>query len=250
MLKSLRKQFTLLILPTVVGSMLCAASAMADTVSILGFQIESMSIQGKLANGTNGFTGVHDTGDLILKATARTAAEVDIDGVTQETLASRNAPTTFDLSGDIQLGNGLITGGIITLIAHNPSSTDTYQFDIAPWSGSLVKVPFVNDYLLAGLTYNGIFSSGSFGGVDVNFWKDQQPVLGSFLQFNYNPTSTGADTSANLDVAVFGESLSPRTQQPDVDPPSQVPMPKTVWSGLALIAGMALMRVRNRANVA
>jgi hypothetical protein len=240
------RKLALLAMPVVVaGQMLCASAAKADTVSILGFEIDSMSIQGKLASGANGFTGIHDTGDLSLRATGRTTVDIGVDGVKEETLASQGAGTTFDLMGDIRLINGDITGGVITLIARLGNANETYQFNVAPGTGSLHKVPLVNSYLLAGLTYNGIFNSGDFGGVDVGFWRDQQPVIGSFLQFDYNPTSSGLDQSANLDVAVFGESFS-QLQTPDgrTDP---VPLPKTVWGGAVLMMGWGLTQRRGRA---
>jgi hypothetical protein len=249
----MRRRFAIYLFPVAfAGQSLCGQLAQADTVSILGFNIASTSIQGKTAAGP-GFTGIHDTGDLLISATGSTSVDIDVDGKKKATLTD-NAPATpsFDLTGKIHLSNGNISGGLITLIANEVSGTETYQFNVAPGSGSLHKIPFINSYLLAGLTYNGLFNNSSFGGVDVSFWQDQQPVLGSFLQFNYNPDSRGYDQSANLDVAVFGEQVStlatPQNDQILTDGNAAVPLPNSLWGGALLLAAVGASRFRNRAN--
>jgi hypothetical protein len=101
------------------------------------------------------------------------------------------------------------------------NGSDTYTAQIA--SLGYVETYVGGGFTLQGLTFNGAFSSSSFGNVNVAPWVGAGGLLGSFLQFNFNPTPNGSGF-ADMDLFV------------DV-----VPLPPAVYGGMAMLGGIMLV---------
>lgn len=128
--------------------------------------------------------------------------------------------TLANFTGVINLNNGMVTGGNISVAAGG----DTYTAQITPNVGSVS--PYVGGgFKIEGLTFDGMFSSSTFAGVDVAPWFNAQTIgglLGSFLQFNFRPDNGGFAYS-DIDLFVNAEV---------------VPLPPAGWAGLATLAGV------------
>jgi hypothetical protein len=205
---------------------LSCLSARADTIaSELLFDINSIGIQAKTGTGDNGFQGLYHTGSLVISSGPKSALQLSIDG--QPLPGLNRLPVT--VTGEIHLVNGVVDHGSVTIA----SQADTYSFQLQPDPGvALHRIGTTSSYLLAGLTFSGLFSGPSFAGADVGLWYSQQPVLGSFVQFFFKPNSTGFDRATNLDVAAYA---------------TPVPLPSAVKGGvtlLGLLGGMVYLRRR------
>jgi len=212
------------IVPILAALSLAGGVVRADTVTELDFDVNTISIQAKSGLGQNIFTGVNHTGELILSSGALSTLAVGVDGVYQPNLSASH----MSLSGDVFLVNGILDHGTVTLNATDLS--DSYVFDVQSGSGALHKIGSKNSYLLSGTTINGLLNHDSFGGMDVQLWHDQQPLMGSFVQFFFRPNATGFDGATSLDVCAY----------------ATVPLPQAVWGGAVLLAVLAGVKFLKR----
>ena len=133
-----------------------------------------------------------------------------------------------DMSGSITLLAGTVTGGSLTVIAWDTTpgsgTFSTYAASIVPGSG-VITSQAGQGFSIDGLTFSGTFSSTTFAGVDVTAFDDVEPLWGSFLEFGYDPDTSGVDANSDLDLYVI------------------IPLPST--AGLGLL-GLATIGARRR----
>jgi len=206
-----------------VGTVLAAGSA-ALASPILHFDINGITVQATgEGGGASSFGGLAHTGSLQFGFDSSSHIEgIDI----QQTIGGAPQHQNFtgsltNFTGSVNLVNGHVTGGTFTVTAGG----DTYSADVVPNVGAVSNY-VGGGFKLEGLTFNGHFSDNNFGGVDVSPWFNVQNQLmglvGSFLQFNWNPNPQGF-SHADMDIFV------------DV-----VPLPPAAWTGLATLAGIGL----------
>lgn len=160
--------------------------------------------------------GLTASGTLTLTTnTSSTLAGVRIDGVAQ-TVTS----TLSGFTGTITISGGNVTGGSFSTT--NADATN-YGASIKPNSGS-VSSQASQGFSIDGLTFNGLFGSASYAGVNVTPWFLSQPDNGSFLNFAYN--GNAVDNNVDVDLYVL------------------VPMPAAAGLGLAGLAGLGIRRRR------
>lgn len=206
-----------------------ATAGNALAVTELQLDINKVEAQAKRANGNNGWSGLTHTGSIQLsKGVNTTLAGVLIDGVVQATTTM----TVTAFTGVINLVNGGVTGGNFSLLMSDGS---TFNTDIVGGSGMVVNQVLpggVQGFSIDGLTFNGLFNSNTFVGVDVSPWFDTQPLDGSFINFAFAPNSMGRSTS---DIDIF---------LPTGDEPPVIPTPLAAGMGLVGLAGLAARRRR------
>lgn len=196
---------------------------------VLQFDVNSFSTQARNnANANVAFGGLSHTGNVQFSAGSGVLAGIFIQATTPGPFVNAGfaGSTMTGFSGQVNLNNGQVTGGSITLTISNG---DSYTCLIKPNVGAVSS--FVGGgFKIEALTTNGLFNDAQFGNVNVNPWFSSQGangLLGSFLQFNFNPNAQGAATS-DMDLFV------------DV-----VPLPPAAWAGLATLAGaMVVRRIR------
>jgi hypothetical protein len=206
-----------------------ASSGAAMAAPVLQFDVNSFSTQARnAANVNSAFGGLSHTGNVQFSAGAGVLAGIFIQAVNPGPFVNANfaGSTMTGFSGQVNLNNGQVTGGSITLTISNG---DSYTCNITPGVGQVTT--FVGGgFKIEALTRNGLFNDAQFGNVNVAPWFNNQGgngLLGSFLQFNFNPNAQGAATS-DMDLFV------------DV-----VPLPPAAWAGLATLAGaMVVRRIR------
>ena len=130
--------------------------------------------------------------------------------------------------GEVDLVHGPVTGGNILIRINN---NDQYACNITPGSGAVSN--FIGGgFKVEGLSRNGFFNDAQFGNVNVAPWFNAQGLnglMGSFLQFNFNPNAQGV---SNADMDYFVDA---------------VPLPVGAWAGLATLVGVVVVRrVRRR----
>lgn len=208
-------------------SFIGASSVMAlATVScaepILQFDVNSFRVT---ASGTGGgFGGLTHTGTIDFSVIQNTTV---LNGMFSNVSGSwANMGFNGSLSnftGSISLVNGQVTGGTITLAVNGGS--DTYTTNIS--AAGHVENYVGGGFKIEGLTSGGTLSDAQFGNVDVSPWFNQA-LLGSFLQFNWNPDALG-NGSGDMDIFV-----------------NIVPLPPAAWAGLATLGGVVLIRKARR----
>lgn len=214
------------------ATVLCAAAA-ASADNSLHLDVNGAAFQIHDGSGANSaFGGLGHTGSIVFSFAPGTTQLVGID-----TQNGSNAPVNQNFSGSltnftgtINLVNGQVTGGNLSV---QVNGSDSYSASITPNIGS-VSMFVGGGFKVEGLTFNGMFSGPNFGNVDVSPWFNSQGpggLLGSFLQFNFNPDASGAGFS-DMDVFVR---------------PQVIPVPPAAWTGIATLAGvMAAGYVRRR----
>ena len=205
------------------GAVLAAGSA-SLAAPIFHFDINGITVQAQ-ANGSNSsFGGLSHTGSLVFGFTSGTSHIEGID--IQDTIGGAPQHQNFtgsltNFTGTVNLVNGHVTGGNFTVAA----GSDTYSADVAPDVGAVSNY-VGGGFKLEGLTFNGHFSDSMFGNIDVSRWTNFQNqlngLIGSFLQFNWQPNASGF-SFADMDIFV------------DV-----VPLPPAAWTGLATMVGIGL----------
>jgi hypothetical protein len=187
--------------------MLVAAAALATAGSAwatqeLQIDINALRAQAWNDNGagadTKGFGGLNHTGYIVLSSgSATNLAEILINGVAQNI----GAGMLMTVAGQINLVNGFVTGGNMSVVLNNGN---TFTTDI---QGGMGQVQFQagQGFSIDGLTMNGFFSGLSgmnnrFAGVDVTLWNDNEPLTGSFIEFAFGPNVMGFDGDTNLDI--------------------------------------------------
>jgi hypothetical protein len=216
----------------VAGALASAAAVSAHP--ILQFDVNQFSVQAYNAGGTaSAFGGMSHTGSVHF-----TAGQGILNGIFIQSVPNGNfvnagfaGSTLTNFTGQINLTNGLVTGGHIVL---SISNGDQYACDVTAGSGS-VSTFVGGGYVIESLTQGGFFSDAQFGNVNVSQWfNGQNPagLLGSLLQFNFNPNAGGL---ANSDMDYF------------VDGAIAIPLPSAAWAGLATLAGLVGVRRFKRA---
>ncbi len=198
-----------------------ASVASADTV----LQLDLNSL---LTTGGAGFS-TSFTGTLTIVDDSDSAlVDIFIDGVAQ------NIPTSMlkDMSGEITLVSGDVTGGFLDVVAWSVTAGsgdfNTYHATIVDGFGEVVSQ--TTGFAIDGLTFSGTFSSTSddtvFATVDVTDWDDVEPLNGSFVEFAYDPNTSGVDDVSDMDIFIV------------------IPLPTTAGMGLAGLLGIGLLRRR------
>jgi hypothetical protein len=210
-------------------SSVLAAAGLAQAQSILQFDVNSFAVQSQNSAGqASAFGGLSHTGSINFSMIANTTV---LNGMFGTTTGGPLANLGFNgslsnFTGQINLVNGQVTGGSLTIAVNG--GTDTYTTSIG--SGGQVQSYVGGGYKIEGLTGGGGFSDSQFGNVDVSPWFNL-PLIGSFLQFNWIPDSNGAG-SGDMDIFV-----------------TVVPLPTAAWAGLAMLGGIAVARkARRRQN--
>jgi hypothetical protein len=205
---------------------LCAPVLAAPT---LQFDVNSIGVQVTGAGGANSsFGGLSHTGAINFSLQASTRLE----GVFMQSVASGPfvnqgfSGSISNFTGTVNLNGGIVTGGNIALSVNGNS--DTYTALIVPNVGR-VKTYVGGGFTVQGLTFQGSFTDNAFGNVNVAPWfAANGGLFGSFLQFNFDPSPTGAG-SADMDIFV-----------------DAVPLPPAAWAGLSTLAGIATVQWARR----
>jgi hypothetical protein len=209
-----------------VATVLAAGSALS-AAPIIHFDINGITVQARNSGGQNSaFGGLAHTGSLAFGFQSGTSELVDIS--IQQSIGGQPVHQDFtgqltNFSGNVNLSGGRITGGNFTFA----DGADTYSADIVPDVGA-VGTYVGGGFTLQGLTINGHFSGNHFAGVDVSPWFNAQTlngIIGSFLQFNWNPNAQGFSYA---DMDIFAEV-------------SAIPLPPAAWTGLSTLAGVGLL---------
>lgn len=209
--------------------LVAGTAAVADPT--LQMDINNMHFQALDSGGNaTSFNGTSHTGAMRLDFDADFSRLVDIsisDGLSGSGSGVGAVPTLTGFSGLINLSNGQVTGGNLSVTVEGGG---TYTAQIG--SGGGVDNFVGGGFTIEGLTFDGNFSSADFGGVDVTPWFNgqdgPQSLLGSFLTFIFDPTA-GGDGYADMDLFVV------------------VPLPPAGWAGMATLAGvMGLGYIRRR----
>jgi hypothetical protein len=133
--------------------------------------------------------------------------------------------TLSGFTGQINLVNGMVTGGNMLLTLNNG---DTFTTAITPGVGA-VSTFVGGGFKIEALTRQGFFNDSTFGNVNVTDWFANQGVgglIGSLLQFNFDPNATGF-ASSDMDLFIDAQII---------------PLPPAAWTGLATLIGVVGIR--------
>ena len=212
------------------AAMLLAAGSIASATPVLQMDLNSFAAQATNSGGANSaFGGLSHTGSVKFSLGSGGV----LNGIFIQSVANgifSNAGfsgfTLTGFSGQVNLNNGLVSGGSLTVTLNNG---DNYTCNISPGSGAVSNY-VGGGFKIEALTGGGFFSDSVYGNVNVSPWFNSQGsagLNGSFLQFNFNPTSTGFATS-DMDLFV------------DVTP--LVPLPPAAYAGLSLLGSLVVAR--------
>jgi opacity protein-like surface antigen len=215
-----------------IAAVLTAGSA-ASADLVLHLDVNSIRAQATNGVGANTpFGGLNHTGavEFSFQAGSSILAGIDIQNGNNAPVNQTVTGQLLNFTGRINMTNGMVTGGNVNVQA---GGGDSYTASITPNVGAVT--PFVGGgFKIEGLTFNGMFSSSHFAGVDVTPWFASQGgggLLGSFLQFNFTPDASGF-SFADVDLFVNAQVI---------------PLPPAGWTGLATLAGlMAAGYIRRR----
>ena len=208
-----------------------ATGSVASADLVLHMDINSVRAQATNGAGANtAFGGLNHTGavEFSFQINSSILAAIDIQDGNMAPVNQTVTGSLINFTGRINLSSGMVTGGNINV---QVSGNDAYTADVTPNVGAVT--PYVGGgFKIEGLTFNGMFTDANFAGVNVSPWFNAQQaggLLGSFLQFNFTPDSTGF-SFADIDLFV-----------------NAIPLPPAGWTGLATLAGlMAAGYVRRR----
>ena len=208
------------------GAVIASVASIASATPVLQFDVNSFGAQARnAANANVPFGGTTHTGNVQFSLGSGVLNGIFIQTVQFGPFnnAGFAGSTLTGFTGQVNLNNGAVTGGSITMTISNG---DSYTCGITPGTGSVTT--FVGGgFKIEALTRQGFFNDAQFGNVNVSPWFNAQGaggLLGSLLQFNFNPNASGA-ASSDMDLFV------------DV-----VPLPAAGWMGLATLAGFAVVR--------
>ena len=140
------------------------------------------------------FGGTTHTGAVTFSANANTSLNaVRINGVAQPITPGI---ALAGLSGQINLLNGFVQGGSLSILINDGSS---YTATIAGGAGR-VNVQVGQGFRIDGLTFDGVFGlvGGAYAGVPLPFGPG--PWTGSLLISSFGPNANGVDAVTNLEV--------------------------------------------------
>jgi hypothetical protein len=203
-----------------------AASAAANAAMTLQFDVNGIQVQSTNGSGANSaFGGLSHTGSVNFSFASGITRLVDIaiSNGTGAPQAQGFNGSLANFTGNITMSNGQVTGGSLNIAING----DTYTAQIVSNVGSVSNY-IGGGYKIEGLTFNGLFSDATFGNVDVSPWFNSQTLgglLGSFLQFNFNPNASGA-SFADMDIFVNA---------------AVIPLPPAAWTGMATLTGIMVV---------
>jgi hypothetical protein len=201
-----------------------AASA-AFAAPVLQFDVNSFHAQAyDSSNTASAFGGLSHTGSIQFSVGSGVLNGMFIQSAPFGPFlnAGLSGVTLTTFGGEVDLVNGQVTGGNIVL---GVSNGDSYTCQITPGSGA-VSAYVGGGFKVEALTRQGLFNDATFGNVDVSHWFNGQALglIGSLLQFNFDPSASGA---ASSDMDLFVEV---------------VPLPPTAAAGLATLGGIVMVR--------
>lgn len=172
------------------------AASLATAAHQLQLDVNALNGQSYDSGGNAAaFGGTTHTGSIMLSGGINSALEeILINGAPQGIASGQ----FMSFSGTINLVNGGVTGGSLSLTLQN---ADTFTASIVGGVGQ-VNTQAGQGFSIDGLLTNALFSSASFAGVDITDWFSEQPINGSFLNFAFNPNGSGADTDTDIDIFV------------------------------------------------
>jgi len=122
--------------------------------------------------------------------------------------------TLMDFSGVIEIQGGEVSGGWfdVEVLEDDGVTINIYSATIDDTRGEefgMVNEQAGQGFSIDGLTFEGEFTSPTFAGVDVTDWYEDQPLPGSFLKFQFEPSgvprgegSFTQDTDTDIDIFV------------------------------------------------
>jgi hypothetical protein len=201
-----------------------AAGTVATAGPTLQFDINAIQVQAMDKGGLpSAFGGLTHNGSLSFSLGQGYMAGVFIGDMASSMVNQNFAGTLTGVSGQIDLSAGQITGGSILITING--GADSYSAQIL--AAGQVSTFIGGGYTIDGLTASGVFSDALFGNVDVAAFFGQ-PLIGSFLQFNFNPGKTG-NAAADLDMFV-----------------QIVPLPPAAGAGLVMLLVLVGVRSASR----
>lgn len=170
------------------------------------------------------------TGTVTLSAKASTAMSLFIDSVPQVPTATVSSiVANFDItSGDVSGGSFLVTMTDASSFSCDADPRALAGTDLV-WSGGAN-----GSYRVDGDIDNFLLSAAAFAGVDVSIFFNTQPLIGSFFDFAFRPSTAAGD------VGTFDDA----TQLGFVVATSLIPLPSGV--GMASAGLLCLAGVRRR----
>lgn len=187
-----------------VGAALAASPALAGGLEAnneVQFDVNSIVVQSlDSAGNAVAFGGATHTGSISFSLDADSGLNLFTDGSGFPVLSRGGPFGDFSLSGGIELNNGIVTGGSITISIDG--GADVYSAQIVSNSGD-VQVEANQggtSFAIDGLTFGGTFSDNFYGDLDVSDFVALQPFGGNFLNFDFAPDANGRDGFADLDV--------------------------------------------------
>jgi hypothetical protein len=206
-----------------VATVLVAGTAATASMT-LQFDVNGIAVQSQNSSGVNSaFGGLNHTGSVNFSFAPDITRLVDIavaNGLGAP-VSQGFSGSLINFTGHINMTNGQVTGGNLML---QIDGGDSYSADIVSNVGAVTN--FIGGgFKIEGLTFNGQFNDPMFGNVNVAPWFEAQGfggLLGSFLQFNFNPDATG-HSFADMDIFVHSQVI---------------PLPPAAWTGLATLTGV------------
>lgn len=182
------------------AALVTAGSALAITE--LQIDVNALRAQAYFGNGSKGFGGVNHTGTIQLSSgSLSTLAGILIDGANQPIAAG----LLMTFSGTINLNNGFVTGGSMSLSLNNG---DTFNTSIGGGAGQ-VQFQAGQGFSIDGLLTGAVFNSNSFAGLDISPWFNDQPLDGSFINFAFGPNVMGFDGDTDVDIFLPADDDTP-----------------------------------------
>ena len=173
----------------------CASGA--TLASVLHMDVNALRSQSRNANGVaSAFGGLNHTGSISLTSGPNSVlADLILNSVAQNI-----APGQLQsFAGSINLVNGGVTGGSRADADRRPHVHDRHRLRRRP-GREPDPARRRAGLLIDGLTTNGVFSTSTFAGANIAPWFNAQPLTGSFINFGFNPNSSGLDTASDLDI--------------------------------------------------
>lgn len=209
----------------------CTAGV-AQAELTLQLDINAIGIQVKDGSGNpTAFGGLTHTGSIELSydPSFTILNEVAIQAGSGPFVDQNFSGTLSDISGSIELNNGVVVGGSLTVEVN--AGGDWYMAEVRPNSGMVQTATTPGGFKIDALTFKGEFSDDMFGNVDVEPWFLAQgqglALEGSLLKFNFQPDQNGVG---------FG----------DLDAFVVVPLPPAGLAGLSVLAAVGGVSVVRR----
>jgi hypothetical protein len=151
--------------------------------------------------------GIDYTGSLTMSDDENAAlAGVLIDGLNMSPTG-----TLMDFMGEIEFISGDVNGGFLEVhvLEADGVTVTSYTATIDNQEGQ-INFQAGQGFSIDGLTFEGAFSGPVFSGVDVLDWFEDQPLEGSFLKFQFNPSTPllgelPSDPDTDIDIFILEE---------------------------------------------